>query len=61
MSVTRSGSEALGYAQYLSADYIMPLDPDGSPELSKQMLKAAISQQKRQKQLFNILYRETSL
>ena len=49
MSVTRSGSEALGYAQYLSADYIMPLDPNGSPELSKQMLKAAISRQRRQK------------
>ena len=49
MSVTRKGSEALEYAQYLSADYIMPLDPDGSSDLSKQMLKAAISQQMRQK------------
>jgi len=45
MTVTRSVSEAHLYAQKISANYIMPLDPDGTSDLSTQMLVAAMNQQ----------------
>ena len=48
MSVTRKGSEAIDIAQRISADYIKPMDPDGTSSLSTQMLKAACSQRLRE-------------
>jgi len=43
MSVTRKGTEARDFAKFLSQDFIMPVDPDGTSTLSTQMLRAAVS------------------